>query len=81
MTIQILRSFLLYCSVINYAILILWWVLFTVCHDWMNRILTRLCSLPVEKMDQAQFTAIVIYKMGIIMFNIVPLVALIIATR
>jgi hypothetical protein len=81
MTIQTLREFFLWCSAINYAILLLWWLLYTCGHGWMNRLLSRWGRLPIEQMDAIQFNGIIRYKLSIVLFNIVPFVALCMVRR
>ena len=38
MNIEIARSFLLWCTVINYGILLVWFLVLTFAHDWMRRV-------------------------------------------
>jgi hypothetical protein len=37
MSIELTRSFLLWCTVINYGILLVWFLVFTLAHDRMRR--------------------------------------------
>jgi hypothetical protein len=74
--VQRLREFFLCCSIINYVILIVWWLQFTQAHDWMNRLLRRWVLLPDEKMDAIQLMGFTLYKLGILLLNIVPFVTL-----
>jgi hypothetical protein len=73
---EITRSVLLWCTVLNYALLLLWFLLFTLAHDWLQRRWTRWCPISVETFDATNFALIVLYKMGILFFNLVPVVAL-----
>ena len=82
MSIDTLRVFLLWCTIINYAILMLWWILLTQAHDWMNRMLCRwVVQLPDEKIDLMQLYGITFYKLAIVLFNFVPFIALSIVKR
>ena len=36
MSIELARNFLLWCTVINYGILLVWFLVFTLAHDWMR---------------------------------------------
>ena len=81
MNLHLLREFLLWCSVINYGILILWWLLFTAGHKVMNRVLSKMVTMPIEKLDAIQLNGIILYKMAIILFNIVPLISLSVVMR
>jgi hypothetical protein len=46
MSIELTRSFLLWCTVINYGILLVWFLLFTLAHDWMRRFHGRWFLIP-----------------------------------
>ena len=80
MTIDIVREFLGWCSLINLGLL-LWWVLFFMfAHDLIYRLHTKLFNLPVEKFDAIHYAGMVFFKITIFIFNVVPyLVLLIIA--
>ncbi len=71
-----LREFLLWCTVINYGIL-LWWFLWIVyAHDWIKKFHGRWFQLSNEQFDAAHYNGMAIYKIGIFLFNLVPLIVL-----
>ena len=72
------RSVLLYCTLINFGVLALWGVLMLLPHDWMRRLWVRQDS--AEQFDAINFGGMVLYKILIIVFNLVPYVALLIVT-
>jgi hypothetical protein len=76
MTIEFTRSLLLSCTVINYAILLVWFLVFVFAHDLMQRILGRWFHLSREQFDAIHYAGMAIYKVGILLFNLVPLAAL-----
>ena len=80
MSIAQVREFFLWCTVINYGVLLLWWAVFSLAHDEQNRLVKRLLgrsfSMPVERMDEIQFAGMALYKIGVFLFNLVPYVAL-----
>jgi len=76
MSIEIARSFFLWCSVINYAILLVWVALATLGRDWMYRLLSRLYRVSTEQFDMLNLGGITLYKTGILLFNIVPCISL-----
>ncbi len=78
MSVETARSFLLWCTVINYGVLLLWVVLLMLPHGWMYRPWGRWVRLSVEQFDAINFAGMVLYKTGIILFNLVPYVALLI---
>jgi hypothetical protein len=76
MSLDIIRTALAWCTVINYGILIFWFVIFAVAHDWIYRIHCRWFTMPVEKFNTIHYEAIAFYKLGILIFNLVPYLAL-----
>lgn len=68
-----IREFLLWCTVINYGILLLWFLFFTLAHDWMYRFHGRWFSFTPERFDGIHYLAMALYKIGILLFNLVPL--------
>jgi len=78
MTIDIVREFFGWCSIINIG-LMLWWVLFFIfAHDFMYRMHGKLFKLSVEKFDVIHYAGMAIFKMTILIFNIVPYLVLLI---
>ena len=75
MNTETIRHFFAWCSVINFAILILWCVLTLWVPGW-RAIVTKLFGLPDEKIGSLNFAGIMYYKLGIILFNLVPYLAL-----
>lgn len=76
MSLDTARSFFLWCSVINYGILLLWFGFATIGRGWLYRLWTRWFSLPREQFDALNFAGMTLYKIGVILFNIVPCIAL-----
>jgi hypothetical protein len=63
----------------NFAILALWGVLMAVPHGWAYRIWGRLCRVSPEQFDAISFGGLVFCKVLVVVFNLVPYVALRIA--
>lgn len=76
MNIELMRDVLLWCAVINYGVLLLWALLFIAAHEWMHRLHGRWFRLPVERFDAIHYAGMAIYKIGILLFNLVPYIAL-----
>ena len=76
MTIEAVLGFLLWCLVINYGILLLWFLMFWVGHDWMYRLHSRWFHMSKERFDSIHYAATAAYKVGILLLNLVPYVAL-----
>jgi hypothetical protein len=76
MSIEIMRSFLLWCTIINYGILMVWFLSFTFCHEWIHHLHGRWFRLSREQFDAIHYAGMAIFKIGIILFNLVPLIVL-----
>ncbi len=76
MSIEMVRNFLLWCAIINCGLLIVGVVIITLAHDWVYRLNSRLFRLSVEQFDTINYAWIVFFKTGIILFNLVPYIAL-----
>lgn len=75
MNLHTLTTILLWCSILNYFILLIWFLLYALPHKWMYRLLGRWFSLPANDIDRINLTCMALYKIGIILFNLVPLIA------
>ena len=76
MTAHELKNVLLWCVGLNYAILIVWAGVFLFAHDWLYRLHGRWFKLTVEAFDAIHYAGLSVYKIGIMLLNLVPLVAL-----
>jgi hypothetical protein len=76
MTIDVLRDVLLWCTVLNYGLLLLWFLVFSLAHDWMYRFHGRWFRMSPEQFDAIHYAGIAFYKIGIFLFNLIPYVAL-----
>ena len=80
MTVYLVRDALLWCTVINFGLLLFGVLLFMLAHDWIYRLHGRLFRVSVEQFDCIFYALIALYKVGIILFNLVPYIALRIVT-
>ena len=76
MTIWLMRGVLGWCSIINMGLLLWWFLLFTLAHDWVYRWHGKWFKLSVEKFDAIHYAGITFFKIAIFVFNIVPYFAL-----
>jgi hypothetical protein len=72
---HLLLHFLIACTAINYALLIIW-VLLLISGNWFVALNAKLFRVPEEKARWAMYKGIMYYKLGIILFNLVPLIAM-----
>jgi len=76
-----LSDFLLWCTILNYLVLLLWFVAFTGAHDWMFKLHGRWFRLTAVQFDALHYGGMAVYKVGILLLNLVPYVALNIVAR
>ena len=76
MTVEIIRNALGWCALINYGILLLWFLFFVLARGWMYRLHGTWFELPRERFDGLHYAGMTMYKIGIILFNLVPYLAL-----
>jgi hypothetical protein len=78
---DVLRKALLWCAIINYAILLVWFLFFILAHDWMYLLHSRWFRFSIEQFDTLHYAGMSIYKLGILLLNLVPYIALHLARR
>ena len=76
-----LRDLMIWSLVFNYVILMVWFIALTVAHDGVYRLHTRWFQLSRETFDAVHYGGMAVYKIGILLLNLAPLVAVLIATR
>jgi hypothetical protein len=76
MTLELVTAMLGWCTLINFGLL-MWWFLFAViAHDWTFRVHTKWFKISPEQFDAIHYAGMGIFKMGVIVFNLVPYLAL-----
>jgi hypothetical protein len=76
MSIDTLREAMLWSLVINYGVLLVWFAAFTWGHDRLFRLHSRWFQVSRETFDALHYGSMAVYKIGILLLNLVPLVAL-----
>jgi hypothetical protein len=76
MSLQIARAALLWCSLLNYGLLLVWALIFLFLRGWLYRLTVRWFRLSDEQFDALHYAGLMFYKVGIFLFNIFPLIAL-----
>ncbi len=79
MNIVMVRDALLWCTIINFGLCAVWSLLFVSSHAWLHRLASKWFRLSVEQFATINYAGIVLYEIGIFLFNLVPYVALRIA--
>ncbi|MBX3663201.1 MAG: hypothetical protein KF804_12190 [Burkholderiales bacterium] len=70
------KDLLLWSLGINYVLLLIWAGAFIWAHDWMYKLHGRWFKLSVEAFDAIHYAGMAIYKIGIFLLNLAPLLAL-----
>jgi hypothetical protein len=71
-----LKAFLAWTTVLNYVVLLAWFGVFVAARGWLLRLHTRWFHLAPEHFDAVHYAGMAVYKIGILLLNLVPLVAL-----
>lgn len=78
---HLMSDFLLCCTILNYLVLLVWFSAFSLAHEWMFRLHGRWFRLAPAQFDALHYGAMAAYKVGILLLNLVPLIALNIVAR
>jgi hypothetical protein len=76
MNLDTLRDVLLWSMVVNYGVLLIWFAAFTVAHDRIYALHHRWFSISRETFDALHYGGMAVYKIGVLLLNLAPLVAL-----
>ena len=79
MSMELVKEALLWSVGINYGVLLLWFAVFSFTHDGLYRLHARWFKLSAETFDVLHYAGMGIYKVGVLLFNVVPLIALYLA--
>ncbi len=76
MIIDVMRDAFLWCFIINMGIL-LWWVGFIIfAKEWVYKMHSKFYQLSKESFSTIHYAGIVLFKVFIFAFNLVPYIAL-----
>jgi hypothetical protein len=76
MNVEFACSFLGWCAVINLLLLAWWFLFFFFAHELTYRFHTRWINVPPQVFDTLHYAGMGLYLMGIVLLNIVPWIAL-----
>ncbi|MCK9491593.1 MAG: hypothetical protein M0Q24_05850 [Sulfurimonas sp.] len=76
MDLILLQSFLLWCSLINISILLIWFAMFVVAHEFIYNLHSRWFKISYEKFDSIHYSAMAFWKLSVFLFNLVPYIVL-----
>jgi hypothetical protein len=78
MDIQTLERFLMWCTIVNAALLVLAGMIFTFVGDWVYRVQSKWYPISRDAFNVVTYSFIGLFKLFFITFNLVPYAALLI---
>ncbi len=76
-----LKHILLISTILNYVLIAIWFLAFAYARDDLYRLHTRWFHLSPQTFDRIHYAGIASYKIGVLLLNLVPLIAIIIAEK
>ena len=76
MNIETIREFLGWCTVINFGLMALVLIKLLLIRDWASRVHAKMFGLDDASVREDYFQFVVYYKIAILVFNLVPYIAL-----
>jgi Family of unknown function (DUF6868) len=76
MTLEQVRTIIGWSTVINYAILFIWFGVFVSARGWLHRLHARCFPMSEERFAAMHYGLMGVFKLGILLFNLVPYVAM-----
>ena len=76
MTLETIRVFLGWCAVMNYTVLLIWFLGFVVTGDRIYRFHSKFFRLSVEEYHSTHYKMMGYFKLTVIILNIVPYLVL-----
>lgn len=76
MTLNMIRELLGWCCVINIGLLLWWFLVILIAHDWIYKIHGKWFKISKETFYAIHYTGIAFFKISIFILNIVPYIAL-----
>ncbi|MHC4175291.1 MAG: DUF6868 family protein [Planctomycetota bacterium] len=76
MDIDCIRAFFMWCTILNFALLVLSSLMCICAGDWAYRIHSKWFSISRETFNVAIYSFLALYKIFIFVFNLIPYIAL-----
>jgi len=80
MNVQTLTAFLMWCTIINFVLMCLAFLILAFARDWAYRMHCKWFPLPRPTFDVIAYGFLGLYKFMFFFFNVIPYVALLLAT-
>ena len=76
MDIQTLTTFFMWCTILSLGVMIAWTIVLASAPDFMYRMQTKWFPMPQESFNVVVYSALGMYRIVFVVFNLVPYVAL-----
>jgi hypothetical protein len=76
MTLELIRTALGWCSLINFGILLVWVLVFVTGRGCLYRLHSRMFAITEERFNAIHYAGMAGYKLLILVFNLVPWIVL-----
>jgi len=76
MTLTILRDFFMWSAIVNYAVLLVWFLAFVCAKPSLRRLQARWFQLSENQFDVIHYSGMAVYKIAVLALNVAPYVAL-----
>ena len=74
MNTALIRDFFLWYTLVGYGIVLLWFLIFVLAHDWVHRLHGRWFHLSTDMFDAIHYAGMALLKIGIMLFGLIPLI-------
>jgi hypothetical protein len=78
MSIPTLTTFFMWCTILNFGIMIAWTIVLASAPDFMYRILIKWFPMPRETFNVVVYSGLAMFRILFVVFILVPFVALLI---
>ena len=78
MGIEEIRDVLMWCTIINVGVLVLWFAMLSFAGDWIYRYHGKWFPMSRDTFNVVHYSIMTLFKSAIFVFNLVPYIALLI---
>jgi hypothetical protein len=76
MTFELIRDVLAWSTLINMIVLFLWVIFISIAHDFTYRIHCGIFKISIEQFDAIHYGGIIAFKLGWVLYNLAPYLAM-----
>jgi hypothetical protein len=76
MTLEIVREVLGWCAVMNYSLLVLWFLMYAVAREWIFKLHGTWFLFSGDQFATVHYAGMALFKLGILLLNLAPYIAL-----